>query len=113
MESGTGTPEDVARAKESSHGLGLFVRSLVGMDREAAQNAMSAFLKGRTPTANQIQFLEEIVSHLTANGMMEASRLYEVPYTNIHHQGVEGVFQSPEIDELISILEEVKNRAIA
>ena len=91
----------------------FFVRSLVGMEREAAKNAMSAFLKGRTPTANQIQFLEEIVNHLTANGVMEAARLYEAPYTYIHDQGVEGVFKGPEIDELISILEEVKNRAIA
>jgi type I restriction enzyme R subunit len=113
LESGTGTPEDLARAKESSHGLGLFVRSLVGMDREAAQNAMGAFLKGRTPTANQIQFLDEIVNHLTANGVMEASRLYEAPFTYTHDQGVEGVFQGPEIDELLSVLEEVKSRAIA
>jgi type I restriction enzyme R subunit len=113
VESGTGTPEDVIRAKEASHGLGLFVRSLVGLDREAAKNAMSAFLKGRTPTANQIEFLEEVVKHLTANGMMDATRLYEPPYTFIHDQGVEGVFDSPQVDELISILEEVKNRAIA
>lgn len=113
LESGTGTPEDLARAKESSHGLGLFVRSLVGMDREAAQNAMGAFLKGRTPTANQIQFLDEIVNHLTANGVMEASRLYEAPFTYTHDQGVEGVFQGPEIDALLSVLEEVKSRAIA
>jgi type I restriction enzyme R subunit len=113
VESGTGTPEDVTRAKEASHGLGLFVRSLVGLDREAAKNAMNAFLKGRTPTANQIQFLEEVVNHLTANGVMDAARLYEPPYTFIHDQGVEGVFDSPQVDELISILEEVKNRAIA
>jgi type I restriction enzyme R subunit len=53
------------------------------------------------------------VKHLTANGMMEAARLYEPPYTFIHDQGVEGVFDSPQVDELISILEEVKNRAIA
>ena len=113
VESGTGTPEDVVRAKEASQGLGLFVRSLVGLDREAAKSAMSAFLKGRTPTANQIEFLEEVVKHLTANGVMDAARLYEPPYTFIHDQGVEGVFDSPQVDELISILEEVKNRAIA
>jgi hypothetical protein len=41
------------------------------------------------------------------------SRLYEPPYTFIHDQGVEGVFESPQVDELLSILEEVKNRAIA
>ncbi len=113
VESGTGTPEDVVRAKEASQGLGLFVRSLVGLDREAAKSAMSAFLKDRTPTANQIEFLDKVVSHLTANGVMDAARLYEPPYTYIHHQGVEGVFDSPQVDELISILEEVKNRAIA
>ena len=44
---------------------------------------------------------------------MDAARLYEAPYTYIHPQGVEGVFESPQVDELISILEEVKNRAIA
>jgi type I restriction enzyme R subunit len=44
---------------------------------------------------------------------MDATRLYEPPYTFIHDQGVEGVFDSPQVDELISILEEVKNRAIA
>ena len=113
VESGVGTPEDVTRAKEASQGLGLFVRSLVGMEREAAKSAMSAFLKGRTPTANQIQFLEEIVNHLTANGLMDAARLYEAPYTYLHPLGVEGVFDSPQVDELISILEEVKNRALA
>ena len=113
LESGTATPDDVTKAKEASQGLGLFVRSLVGMEREAAKNAMNAFLKGRTPTANQIEFLEEVVNHLTANGVMDAARLYEAPYTYIHPQGVEGVFESPQVDELISILEEVKNRAIA
>jgi type I restriction enzyme R subunit len=39
MESGIGTPDDLSQAKESSHGLGLFVRSLIGLDREAAKNA--------------------------------------------------------------------------
>ena len=44
---------------------------------------------------------------------MDAARLYEPPYTYLHPLGVEGVFDSPQVDELISILEEVKNRAIA
>jgi len=34
VESGIGRPEDVEKAKAESHGLGLFVRSLVGLDRE-------------------------------------------------------------------------------
>jgi type I restriction enzyme R subunit len=43
MESGIGTAEDVEKATTQSNGLGLFVRSLVGMDRQAAKGALSAF----------------------------------------------------------------------
>ena len=35
-------PDDIRRAAEDAHGLGLFVRSLVGMDREAAKEALAA-----------------------------------------------------------------------
>ena len=35
IESGTATPQDVQRASQEAHGLGLFVRSLVGLDRAA------------------------------------------------------------------------------
>jgi type I restriction enzyme R subunit len=37
VEAGTGSNDDVDRAKKESLGLGLFVRSLVGLDREAAK----------------------------------------------------------------------------
>ncbi|MEO6028043.1 MAG: type I restriction-modification enzyme R subunit C-terminal domain-containing protein [Candidatus Binatia bacterium] len=38
-EAGIGTAADVERAKRESQGLGLFVRTLVGLDREAAKTA--------------------------------------------------------------------------
>jgi type I restriction enzyme, R subunit len=44
--------------------LGLFVRSLVGLDREAAKSALGKFASGSTLTANQIEFVNEIVDHL-------------------------------------------------
>jgi len=45
-EAGIGGPEEINQAKETSHGLGLFVRSLVGLDREAAKAALGGFLTG-------------------------------------------------------------------
>ena len=60
--------------------------------------------------ANQIEFVEEVA---TPHRQRRAARLYEPPYTFIHDQGVEGVFDSPQVDELISILEEIKKLAIA
>ena len=53
------------------------------------------------------------MNHLTEYGCMETVRLYESPYTNFHSQGVEGVFNSPQVDALISILDDVRRRAIA
>ncbi len=34
---GIGGAAEIAQAKEASQGLGLFVRSLIGLDREAAK----------------------------------------------------------------------------
>ena len=39
-ESGVGGAADIERAKADSHGLGLFIRSLVGLDRETAKEAV-------------------------------------------------------------------------
>jgi len=39
-ETGLGSPEQIEKAKADSNGLGLFVRSLVGLDRQAAKKAL-------------------------------------------------------------------------
>jgi hypothetical protein len=76
-ESGVGAPEDIQRAAEESQGLGLFVRSLVGMDRSAAKEAMATFLTGKSLSANQIEFVNLVVDHLTEQGIVAPERLYE------------------------------------
>ena len=113
IESGIGTADDLVKAKEESTSLGLFVRSLVGMDREAAKNALGEFLRGGNLRANQIQFLDEIINHLTEHGCLPAERLYQSPYTDFNPRGVEGVFSSHQVDKLISLLDDVRNRASA
>jgi type I restriction enzyme R subunit len=112
-ESGIGTAEDLMKAKTESSGLGLFVRSLVGLDRQAAKNALGVFLAGGNLRSNQIQLLDEIVNHLTEHGVMEPARLYESPYTDFNPQGVDGVFDTKQVDQLISILDVIHKRAIA
>ena len=113
VESGVGTTEDVQRAAESSHGLGLFVRSLVGLDREAAKEAFATFLSGKTLTANQIEFVNMIVDHLTENGAMDPALLYSSPYTDFSPRGVDGVFAATDAAEIVSILRAVSKTAAA
>jgi type I restriction enzyme R subunit len=113
LENKLGVEEDIDRAKEESHGLGLFVRSLVGLDREVAKQELAKFISGKNLNSNQIEFVDMIVNYLTAHGAMDAAILYESPFTDITPQGPDGLFTSTQVDELFSILEEVSIRAAA
>jgi type I restriction enzyme R subunit len=112
-ENGVGAVEDIQRAAEESEGLGLFVRSLVGLDRQAAKEALAGFLNGKTWSANQIEFVNLIVNHLTEHGVMEPARLYESPFTDLTPRGPDGLFSSSQVDELVRILNTVRTMAIA
>lgn len=112
-DSGVGTPGDIERAKADAEGLGLFVRSLVGMDRAAAKEAFAGFLRGRSLTADQIELVDMVVDHLTENGVMDAGRLYEPPYTERSPLGIDGLFESDAVDEVVAILDEVRRKAAA
>jgi type I restriction enzyme, R subunit len=111
--SGIGGAEDLQKAKEENHGLGLFVRSLVGLDREAAKQAFAGFLAGKTLDANQIAFVDLIVNHLTDHGAMQAALLYESPFTDITPRGPDGIFGSAQVDELVAVLDRVRASALA
>jgi type I restriction enzyme R subunit len=109
---GVAQQEDLDRVRDEG-GLGLFIRSLVGLDREAAQAAFAGFLAARTLTANQIEFIDTIVDHLTANGQMDPGLLYESPFTDFDPLGVAGVFLDEDAKGVVAILDEVRRRAAA
>jgi len=108
-----GSTEVIQQAAEQSHGLGIFIRSLVGLDRETAKQAFSQFVVGTTATANQLEFIDLVVEYLTENGVMEPARLYESPFTDISPQGPEAVFSIARVNEMVELLEEIRKRAVA
>ncbi|MDD2600136.1 MAG: DEAD/DEAH box helicase family protein [Kiritimatiellae bacterium] len=83
-------------AQSGAPSLAYFVRSLVGLEREAVQAAFSAFLSDRSLTPPQIRFVELVIDQLTCRGVMDASALYEPPFSNIHIGGPEGLFAGRE-----------------
>jgi type I restriction enzyme, R subunit len=101
------------RKVRSNGQLGLFVRSLVGLDREAAKRAFAGFLDGRNLSANQIQFVNLVIDYLTQSGWMSASQLYDTPFTDYSPRGVDGVFNEDQVMQLISILDRIRATAAA
>lgn len=80
---GVGSEQAIQRAAEESNGFGLFIRSLVGLDRNAAKEVFAEFLADGTHTANQIRYINEIIDELTSRGVMDADRLYEPPFSDL------------------------------
>jgi type I restriction enzyme R subunit len=113
LESGVGGIEELRRAADDSRGLGLFVRSLVGMDRSAAKDALSGFLDGKSLGANQIEFVDLIINQLTQHGVVDAAMLYDSPFTDVTPRGPDGIFSGQQIDELLQILDGVRGSAVA
>lgn len=111
VESGAGDKAAIERASEL--GLGLFVRSLVGLDREAAKRALNTYVAGGSLTGSQIDFTNLIVDYLTEHGVMEPRALYESPFTDLSPTGPDGVFASDVVDSILSFLRTVRERAIA
>ncbi|MHB8619035.1 MAG: DEAD/DEAH box helicase family protein [Chloroflexota bacterium] len=113
IEAGVGTAGDLEKAKQASAGLGLFIRSLVGLDREAAKQAFSEFLAGGAASANQIHFVNLIVDHLTEHGQMSPELLYGSPFTDVSPTGPDAIFTSPQVDRMVAILREITEKATA
>jgi len=83
------------------------------LDREAAKQAFAGFLEGRTLTADQLEFLDLVIDHLTARGVMDPKLLYESPFTDFHSNGVEGMFKPADVDRILQVLRHIEPRTAA
>jgi len=113
LDAGIGEPGDIARAREVSQGFGRFVRSLVGLDRAAVQEAFGDFLSAGTATAAQIEFINMVVEQLTDQGIMAPELLYAAPFTDIAPTGPEAVFGDERANTLFERIQSFNMSATA
>jgi type I restriction enzyme, R subunit len=56
-------------------------------------------------SAQQLRFLQMLQNYIVQNGGIEIERLYEPPFTSLHTESMDGLFQDPgHVDELLAIL---------
>ena len=110
---GIGSEQAIHRAAEECNGFGLFIRSLVGLDRNAAKELFADFLAQGTHTATQIRFINELIDELTSRGVMDPARLYDPPFSDLAPMGPEDLFSEAEVDNICHLLELITARAMA
>ncbi|WP_432509798.1 DEAD/DEAH box helicase family protein [Kineococcus sp. SYSU DK001] len=103
---------DITRASEEAQGLGLFIRSLVGLDRQAATELFAEFLDETTFSVDQVRFVQLVIDHLTANGIVEVKALYAPPFTDRAPHGPDSVFADEQVDTIVARLRDARRRAL-
>ncbi|NBU70834.1 MAG: hypothetical protein EBS53_05190 [Bacteroidetes bacterium] len=108
---GIGDAQVIARAAEECNGFGLFIRSLVGLDRNAAKEIFADYLAEGTHTVIQIRFINAIIDELTSKGAMDPSRLYDPPFSDLAPTGPEDLFSTNEAGSIFKLLDLIRERA--
>ncbi|MDO1450344.1 DEAD/DEAH box helicase family protein [Rhodocytophaga aerolata] len=107
-----GTKEDFQKEFGTDKPISVFIRNLVGLDVNAAKNAFSEFLSAGNLRADQIKFIDTIISHLSVNGIIDRSMLFEPPFTDINSNGVQGVFPQDDVQRLLKIIDTINGNAV-
>ncbi len=93
--------------------LDLAIRQIIGLDAEAVDRHFTRFVqKYPSLSSHQMRFLALIQRHIVNYGRLEISKLYEAPFTQLHMEGVDGVFTSDEeIDDLLDLITKINELA--
>lgn len=99
-----GTQKDLVHAY-GEQPLGLFVRSIVGLDEQAVRDTFREFIADSSLNAQQIRFMDQVVKFLTAKGRLSTEAFFKPPFTDIHSGGITEVFDRNKTGKLISLLD--------
>ncbi|MCY4518478.1 MAG: DEAD/DEAH box helicase family protein [Acidimicrobiaceae bacterium] len=108
---GIGDTDTFAEASKRAGSFGLFIRSLVGLDRAAAKRAFAKFLDDKRYSTNQIRFVEMVIDYLTEHGTVEERRVYESPFISVAPEGPDAIFVTDDVDEFFEIVKHLRNTA--
>lgn len=98
--------------QESAH-LDDILRTIVGMDAETVRERFTSFVQKNVGlSARQTQFVQMLVNHISRYGKLETEKLYDAPFTSLHSDGIDGMFQDEtQVAELIAIVQSFNPQA--
>jgi len=69
-----------------------FIRSSIGLSEEVLMEKFGEFLEDNRLSANQIQFVRQMIKSYQQEGKLEIKALYEEPFNILNQDGIDGVF---------------------
>ena len=76
-------------------------------------NFFADFLQVGELKADQMRFINTIISYLSKNGIIDKSMFYEPPFTDQNDQGIDGVFDDNKKIKVFNIIDQINYNAIA
>jgi type I restriction enzyme, R subunit len=90
-----------------------FIRHILGIEilhsfPETVSKAFENFIASHSYlSSRQLQFMELLRRFIIENGQLTRRNLIESPFTQLHPEGIRGVFNRKEIDEILKLTEKV------
>ncbi len=89
----------------SAQELHLTIREVVGMDLSTVERHFTQFLHSHPQlTHKQVQFMNLLKQYISEHGAIKLETLYQAPFTSVSHEGIDGVFSTDDVDELVALL---------
>ena len=111
-DSGEFPRDQLDREASDAHGLGRLIRSVTGMERSAAEEALSRFVSGTNLASSQIAFVDLVIDQLSASGSVSVELLYEAPFSDLAPEGPEAIFTDAQVTSLIDALKHIDATAV-
>jgi type I restriction enzyme R subunit len=90
---------------ETAGHLDRAIRGIIGLDAQAVEDRFARFVDRHPELAShQVKFLDLLRNHIGKYGSIEVERLYEPPFTLLHSDGLDGVFDEPLAEELLAVI---------
>ena len=91
---------------ETAGNLASAIRGIIGLDAEAVNARFTDFAQQHKLNSAQLRFLDLLKNHIRDYGAIELDQLYEVPFTSLDKDGLDGVFPDEhQAEELIALVE--------
>jgi type I restriction enzyme R subunit len=89
---------------ETAGHLDVAIRGIIGLDAQEVEARFLEFVEKHKLNSHQVKFLDLLKDYIRKYGSIEVTDLYEPPFTLLHSDGLDGVFDNELATELLTVI---------